>query len=64
MHLIPWLTAILIGSAVLAIGCGTGFLFVAGSNLELEAVFLVGMEIALIAFAGSMVLLIIARWRT
>jgi hypothetical protein len=40
------------------------FLFVAGSNLELEAVFLVGMEIALIAFAGSMVLLIIARWRT
>jgi hypothetical protein len=62
MRFIPWLAAILIGSAALGVGCAVGFGFVTGANLELEALFLLGMQTALIAFVGSMALLI-ARWR-
>jgi hypothetical protein len=62
MRFISWLIAIVIGSVV--VGCGVGFGFFAGDNLELEALFLVGMQIALVAFIGSNALLIIAIWRT
>jgi hypothetical protein len=41
MRLIPWLVAILIGSAVLGVGCAVGFVTV--DNTDWDALFLVGM---------------------
>jgi hypothetical protein len=64
MRLIPWLVAILIGSAALGVGCGVGFLLVTGSNLELETLFLIGIDIALVVLITSTVLLFVAISRT
>jgi len=64
MRLIPWLVAMLIGSAALGVGCGVGFLLVTGSNPELETLFLIGIDIALVAFIANTVLLFLARSRT
>jgi hypothetical protein len=60
MRLIPWLAAILIGSAALGVGCAVGFITV--GNADWDALFLVGMQTALVAFVGSMVMLML--WRT
>jgi hypothetical protein len=61
MRFIPWMAAILIGSAALGVGCAVGFVTV--SNTDWDALFLVGMQTALVAFVGSMVALILTIWR-
>jgi hypothetical protein len=52
----------LIVSAVLGIGCWFEVVFVAG-NADLKPLFLIGIQVALIVFLGSGVLLIIATLR-
>jgi hypothetical protein len=62
MRPIPWLVAIVIGSAALGVGCAVFFVFGAGTNPDLEALFLVGIQLALIVFVASTVLLLVAIW--
>lgn len=62
MRFIPWLAAILIGSAALGVGSRVGF--VTGGNADWNALFLVGMQTALVVFVSSMVVPILTIWRT
>jgi hypothetical protein len=61
MRLVPWLaTILLIGGTALGVGCVVGFVTV--DNTDWDALFLVGMQTALVAFVGGMVMLML--WRT
>jgi hypothetical protein len=57
------LSATLIVSAVLGIGCWFALIFGA-DGADLEAVFLIGMVVASIVFLGSGTLLVLAVLRT
>jgi hypothetical protein len=63
MRVVAWLTTILIGSAMLGIGCWFEVVFVA-SNADLDSLFLIGTEVALIVFLCSGMVLILAVLRT